>query len=229
MFPDYTTFLSHRRVYNKVVTPGDGSHLPILGMGTAKFSINKQVILVRITLHVPGLSALLYSLHQHRLMPECGFFSQYDCGAFLLFPTFLIKVDDSKDCLVNLKLLGLDNPLPLPTPNHTTTLSLKQHGQHMLFHRMMMLILCPRLLSISLIKKIVKYHIPLLLPQLTSPQLLHHRLTLPLHLQQILMLPLSCHFPRVSSLYSIKFHTIYLMSLLLTLQGLVKNKHSLIT
>jgi len=106
MFPDYTTFVSYRRVYNKVVTLGDGSPPPILGRGTAKFSINKHVILVRNVLHVPGLSAPLYSLHQHRLMPGCGFFFHFDCGAFLLFPTFSVKVDDSEDCLVNFKAVG---------------------------------------------------------------------------------------------------------------------------
>ena len=46
MFPDYTTFISYRRVNHKVVTLGDGSPLPIVGVGTAKFSINKHVILV---------------------------------------------------------------------------------------------------------------------------------------------------------------------------------------
>jgi hypothetical protein len=41
MFPDYTTFISYRRVHNKVVTLGNGSALPILGMGTTNLaSIN---------------------------------------------------------------------------------------------------------------------------------------------------------------------------------------------
>jgi hypothetical protein len=73
MFPDYTTFLSYCWVYNKVVTLGDHSPLPILGMGNAKFSINKHVILVRNALHIPGLSAPLYMLHQYRLMPHVDF------------------------------------------------------------------------------------------------------------------------------------------------------------
>jgi len=106
MFPDYTTFISYRHLHNKVVTLGDGSPLPILGMGTAKFSINKHVILIRNALHVPGLLAPLYSLCQHCLMPGCGFFSHYDCGAFLLVPSFSIKIDDSEDCLVNCKAIG---------------------------------------------------------------------------------------------------------------------------
>jgi hypothetical protein len=46
MFPDFTTFISYHRVHHKVVTLGDGSPPPILGVGTAKFSINKHVILV---------------------------------------------------------------------------------------------------------------------------------------------------------------------------------------
>ena len=106
MFPDYNTFISYRRVHNKVVTLGDGSLLQILGIGIAKFSINKHVILVRNALHVPRLSAPLYSLRQHRLMPGCGFFSHCDCGAFLLLPSFSIKIDDSEDCLVNFKAIG---------------------------------------------------------------------------------------------------------------------------
>ena len=113
MFPDYTTFISYRHVHHKVVTLGDGSPLPIFGAGTAKLSINKHVILVRNALHVPGLSALLYSLRQHRLMPGCGFFSHYKCGAFLLFPSFLIKIDDSEDCLINVKAIGTHPSAPI--------------------------------------------------------------------------------------------------------------------
>jgi hypothetical protein len=39
-------------------------------------------------------------------MPGCSFFSHYDCGAFLVFPSFSIKIDDSEDCLVNFKVIG---------------------------------------------------------------------------------------------------------------------------
>jgi hypothetical protein len=39
-------------------------------------------------------------------MPGCAFFSHFDCGVFLLFPSFSIKIDDSEDCLVNFKAIG---------------------------------------------------------------------------------------------------------------------------
>jgi hypothetical protein len=78
-----------------------------------KFSINKHVILIWKALNVPGLLAHLYSLHQHCDMPACNFFSYYDCGTFPLFPSFSIKIDDSKDSLVNFKAIGTQQSAPL--------------------------------------------------------------------------------------------------------------------
>ena len=106
MFPDYTTFVSYHKCHNKTVKLGDSTELPILGYGTAKFSLNGHVIVVRDALHVPGLTDPLYSLRQHRFMSGCGFFSHYDSGAFLLFPEFSIKIDDRVDCLINFKAIG---------------------------------------------------------------------------------------------------------------------------
>eukprot|EP00956_Cyclotella_meneghiniana_P023356 scaffold45380_cov85-Cyclotella_meneghiniana.AAC.5 len=74
MFPDYNAFVSYHPCHNKTVELGDSTELPILGYGTAKFSINGHVILVRNALHVPGLTDPLYSLRQHRFMQGCGFF-----------------------------------------------------------------------------------------------------------------------------------------------------------
>eukprot|EP00956_Cyclotella_meneghiniana_P041317 scaffold222336_cov36-Cyclotella_meneghiniana.AAC.1 len=106
MFPDYNTFVSYHPCKNKTVELGDSTELPILGYGTAKFSLNGHVILVRNALHVPGLTDPLYSLRQHRFMQGCGFFSHHDSGAFLLFPDFAIKIDDRVDCLLNFKAIG---------------------------------------------------------------------------------------------------------------------------
>eukprot|EP00956_Cyclotella_meneghiniana_P012602 scaffold17913_cov36-Cyclotella_meneghiniana.AAC.1 len=113
MFPDYRTFLSYHKCTNKTVLLGDSTELPILGYGTAKFSLNGHVILVRNALHVPGLTDPLYSLRQHRFMKGCGFFSHYDSGAFLLFPDFTIKVDDSVDNLLNFKPIGTQPSGPI--------------------------------------------------------------------------------------------------------------------
>jgi hypothetical protein len=46
-------------------------------------------------------------------MAGCGFYSHYDSGAFLLFPTFTIRVDDRVDCLLNFKAIGRDPSEPL--------------------------------------------------------------------------------------------------------------------
>lgn len=121
MFPDYSTFVSYHKCYNKTVQLGDSTELPIYGYGTAKFSLNGRIIVVRNALHVPGLTDPLYSLRQHRFMSGCGFFSHYDSGAFLLFPTFEIKVDDTVDCLLNFKTIGRNTsgPVDYEEPRHS--------------------------------------------------------------------------------------------------------------
>eukprot|EP00956_Cyclotella_meneghiniana_P017958 scaffold29652_cov22-Cyclotella_meneghiniana.AAC.1 len=106
MFPDYNTFVSYHPCHNITVQLGDSTELPILGYGTAKFSLNGHVILVRNALHVPDLTDPLYSLRQHRFMQGCGVFSHHDSGAFLLFPDFAIKIDDRVDCLLHFKAIG---------------------------------------------------------------------------------------------------------------------------
>eukprot|EP00804_Cyclotella_cryptica_P002397 CCRYP_004097-RA/>CCRYP_004097-RA protein AED:0.56 eAED:0.30 QI:0/-1/0/1/-1/1/1/0/629 len=113
MFPDYNTFISYHKCKNKTVKLGDSTELPIMGYGSAKFTLNGHVILVRHALHVPGLTNPLYSLRQHRFMAGCGFFSHYDSGAFLLFPNFTIKVDDRIDWLLNFKPIGQAPSPPL--------------------------------------------------------------------------------------------------------------------
>eukprot|EP00956_Cyclotella_meneghiniana_P005594 scaffold7180_cov50-Cyclotella_meneghiniana.AAC.3 len=113
MFPDYNTFISYHKCHNKTVRLGDSTELPILGYGSAKFSLNGHVVIVRNALHVPGLTDPLYSLRQHRFMKGCGFFSHYDSGAFLLFPHFSVKVDDSVDCLLNFKPIGTNKSKPV--------------------------------------------------------------------------------------------------------------------
>jgi hypothetical protein len=52
--------------------------------------------LIRNALHVPALRAPLYSLRRHWLIKGCGFYAHFNDGNFVLFPTFLLKVDNSK-------------------------------------------------------------------------------------------------------------------------------------
>jgi hypothetical protein len=106
MLPDYACFVSYKSCKSEFVTLGDHTQLPIMGRGTARFYLNGKVIQVRDALHVPGLRAPLYSLRRHRHMQGCGYYSQFEVGSFILFPTFTIQVDDSEDNIVSFKSIG---------------------------------------------------------------------------------------------------------------------------
>ena len=106
MLNDYAAFISYHPCQDEYVTLGDDTKLRIYGRGTAVFSLNGHNILVRDCLHVPDLRSPLYSLRKHRHMPGCGYISQFGVGSFILFPTFIVKVDDSEDNLVTFKPVG---------------------------------------------------------------------------------------------------------------------------
>eukprot|EP00804_Cyclotella_cryptica_P014487 CCRYP_004816-RA/>CCRYP_004816-RA protein AED:0.72 eAED:0.72 QI:0/-1/0/1/-1/1/1/0/939 len=110
MFPDYSAFLSYRRQSNRFVTLGDTTKLPILGEGSAKVKLNGKVIILRRCLHVPDLRNPLYSLRQHRKMPGCGTYSDFDHGAFILFPRFTLQIDDTVDNIISYEPIGNSAP-----------------------------------------------------------------------------------------------------------------------
>eukprot|EP00804_Cyclotella_cryptica_P022103 CCRYP_011581-RA/>CCRYP_011581-RA protein AED:0.10 eAED:0.05 QI:0/0/0/1/0/0/6/0/1337 len=122
MLPDYSAFISYRRQHNRWVTLGDTTKVPILGEGTAKIKLNGKTIILRRCLHVPELRNPLYSLRRHRHMPGCGTYSDYDHGAFILFPRFTLQIDDTEPIGRTGDHLPLDYveprvyspPLPLP-------------------------------------------------------------------------------------------------------------------
>jgi hypothetical protein len=60
MTPPKSVFISYKAVANLQVQMGNNSFNPILGCGTAIFSLNIHRILVRNVLHVPGLAVPLY-------------------------------------------------------------------------------------------------------------------------------------------------------------------------
>ena len=106
MLHEYEAFVSYRRCVNRWVTLGDDTKIQILGEGTAKFSLNGKVILVRNALHVPNLRAPLYSLLKHKNMPGCGTLSMFGVGSFILFPSFQLQIDDSVDSIISYKSIG---------------------------------------------------------------------------------------------------------------------------
>ena len=89
--------------YGYYVILGDHTKLPVLGRGSAAICINGKNIKVRNALCVPDLRDALYSLRRHNHMPGCGTFSHHDVGSFILFPDFMLQVDDSHDYLVSYK------------------------------------------------------------------------------------------------------------------------------
>lgn len=109
MLNDYKAFLSYKKVYGRYVTLGDDTRLPIIGVGTAKISLNGKIILLRNVLHVPGLQNPLYSLRKHKSMPGCGTFSHFDVGSYILFPDFMLRIDDSVNNIVSYKSIGQDD------------------------------------------------------------------------------------------------------------------------
>ena len=46
MLPDFNAFMSYRTCTNRFAILGDETPLPILGEGTAKFSLNGKVLLI---------------------------------------------------------------------------------------------------------------------------------------------------------------------------------------
>jgi hypothetical protein len=106
MLPDHSAFYIYHPCTNRYVTLGDDTRLKIFGTGTAIIALNGKNILIRNALHVPALRAPLYSLRRHRLMEGCGFYAHYNDGNFVLFPTFSLKVDESKDNLISYRPIG---------------------------------------------------------------------------------------------------------------------------
>ena len=111
MLPDKSAFISYKRISNLQVRMGNNSYLPVLGHGTAIISLNRQRVLVRHTLHVPGLAVPLYSLRAHLKQPGCGFIGTSDSGMLVYFPSFVLSVDTSSDCHLSYKPLGAGTSL----------------------------------------------------------------------------------------------------------------------
>jgi hypothetical protein len=106
MFLEKLAFISYKLVSNLQVCMGNNSFLPVLGHGTAIILLNSQRVLVRNVLHVPGLVVPLYSLRAHCLQRGCGFIGASGVGILVYFPSFVLRVDTSKDCHLAFESLG---------------------------------------------------------------------------------------------------------------------------
>jgi hypothetical protein len=111
MTPYKSVFISYKAIANLQVRMGNNSFVPVLGYGTAIFSLNGQRVLVQNVLHVPGLAEPLYSLRAHLKQPGYGFFGTFEAGMLVYFPTFVLSVDTSMDCHLSYEPLGHSAPL----------------------------------------------------------------------------------------------------------------------
>ncbi len=53
----------------------------------------------------------LYSLHTHCKQRGCGFLGTNEAGMLVYFPTFVLSVDTSSDCMLSYEPLGHTAPL----------------------------------------------------------------------------------------------------------------------
>jgi hypothetical protein len=111
MTPDKSVFISYKAIADLQVCMGNNSFVPVLGCGTAIFSLNSQRVLVQNVFHDPGLTVPLYSLRAHLKQPGCGFFGTFEAGMLVYIPTFVLSVDTSTDYHLSYEPLGCSAPL----------------------------------------------------------------------------------------------------------------------
>jgi hypothetical protein len=113
MLPKKAAFISYKLVSNLQVRMGNNAFLPVLGRGTAVFSLNGQRVLIWNDLHIPGLVMPLYSLQAHLTQRGSAFYGVYAAGMLICFPTFVLTVDRFSDCHLSYEPLGCCTPLDI--------------------------------------------------------------------------------------------------------------------
>ena len=103
-------FLKYRHYFDPSTfqpTPGcslrlaNESDVPVVGKGTASFSVNGVAITRQNCFLVPSLRSSLYSLRRHHRDPSCTYLGD-NAGMFLTFPDQVIPIDDSVDCHITI-------------------------------------------------------------------------------------------------------------------------------
>ena len=98
MFAKREHFTSDYRQCNNVyVTMGDGSPVPVLGIGTARFKVDGYVLEIPNALHVPNLDCNLLSITRHGLRgPGCTYLVA-NGSVHITFPEFNLSMGISAD------------------------------------------------------------------------------------------------------------------------------------
>jgi hypothetical protein len=111
MLPEKTAFILYKAISNHQVCMGNNSFIPVLGRGTAIFSLNGQYVFIQTVLRVPGLVVPLYSLRTHLTQSGCVFYGACEAGILVCFLIVVLTVDTSSDCHLSYEPLGCCAPL----------------------------------------------------------------------------------------------------------------------
>ncbi len=100
MFPYKELFISYKDTPSSCVILADKSKVPSFGTGTVRLFLQNKPIIIHDVLHVPRLCSPLLSIRCFRQLAGCSFIA-HNTGSFLIFPTFVLPVDDSSDCTIS--------------------------------------------------------------------------------------------------------------------------------
>ena len=85
---------------NNHITVADRRRIHVAGRGTLRIILGGHPVRLRNCLHVPDLDMFLLSTRIHRRRGQgCAFIAD-PTGCFLTFPSFIIPIDDTLECLV---------------------------------------------------------------------------------------------------------------------------------
>jgi hypothetical protein len=85
---------------NNHITVADRRRIHVAGRGTLRIILGGHPVRLRNCLHVPDLNMFLLSTRIHRRRGQgCAFIAD-PTGCFLTFPSFIIPIDDTLECLV---------------------------------------------------------------------------------------------------------------------------------
>ena len=99
MVPWKELFLSYRPTPGSYVILANNQKTQCLGRGDIRIKMGGYVTIIANALHIPALRCPLYSIRSHSRIRGCGFHAD-NKGTLLAFPTFILPVDLSYDCVI---------------------------------------------------------------------------------------------------------------------------------
>jgi len=99
MVPWKELFISYRTTPGSYVILANNQRTPCLGRGDIRINMGGYTTIISNVLHIPALRCPLYSIRSHSRIRGCGFHAD-NKGTLLAFPTFILPVDLSYDCVL---------------------------------------------------------------------------------------------------------------------------------